>query len=69
MSKYVTVEEAARMLGVTPDIMRGYIKNGTGPRHGKSPDNALRYLDDDVESWLDYQSRPLSKEEEEDVVK
>lgn len=52
----LTIEEAARILGLTPQAMYSARGRGTGPvayRLGPGPRSKLRYRASDIEAWLE----------------
>lgn len=45
--------EAAALVGVKPDTMRLWRKDGFGPRYSQPNERVVRYLRSDVISWLE----------------
>jgi predicted DNA-binding transcriptional regulator AlpA len=63
MDRYLTTEEAAKILGMHPGTLKNWRSQGLGPKFCK-PQGAVRYRLSDIDDWMDNQSKPLTEEEE-----
>lgn len=63
--KYYTTEDAANVLGLAPGTLTNWRSQGIGPRFLKPRPGMVRYRLEDLDAWMDEQSKPLTKEEEE----
>lgn len=56
-TQLATAEEVAEAFGYTPQGLAQMRYRGTGPKFIKLGGRAVRYRWDDVEAWLDQQTR------------
>jgi predicted DNA-binding transcriptional regulator AlpA len=48
----MTTEEAAAFLGMTAETLFRWRKDATGPKYSRINDRVIRYLKDDLLSWM-----------------
>jgi len=48
----MSTEEAAAFLGMVPETLFRWRKDGIGPKYSRINDRVIRYLKDDLISWM-----------------
>lgn len=49
----LTTQQVAEIIGISPDTIARYRRQGNGPKYLRLGNNLIRYRRSDVEEWLD----------------